>query len=80
MNQLVSTEWLGKNLVSAMRVLDINTILLGGGVSKTFKYMEGPMMEEINRYLGDYYTEGLIIQQASLKNEAGIIGAASLNF
>lgn len=73
-------KWLGRNLVSAMRVLDINTILLGGGVSKTFKYMEGPMMEEINKYLGPYYTENLIIQKASLKNEAGIIGAASLNF
>ncbi len=73
-------KWLGKNLVSAMRVLDINTILLGGGVSKTFKYMEGPMMEEINKYLGDYYTKDLVIQKASLKNEAGIIGAASLNF
>ncbi len=73
-------KWLGKNLVSSMRVLDINTILLGGGVSKTFKYMEGPMMEEINAYLGEYYTKDLVIQKASLKNEAGIIGAASLNF
>ncbi len=73
-------KWLGKNLVSSMRVLDINTILLGGGVSKTFKYMEGPMMQEINAYLGEYYTKDLVIQKASLKNEAGIIGAASLNF
>jgi glucokinase len=73
-------KWLGRNLVSSMRVLDINTILLGGGVSKTFKYMEGPMMEEINTYLGEYYTRELVIQKASLKNEAGIIGAASLNF
>lgn len=73
-------KWLGKNLVSAMRVLDINTILLGGGVSKTFKYMEGPMMKEIHAFLGPYYTEDLVIQKASLKNEAGIIGAATLNF
>ena len=73
-------KWLGKNLVSSMRVLDINTILLGGGVSKTFKYMEEPMMKEINKFLGDYYTKDLVIMKASLKNEAGIIGAASLNF
>ncbi|MBI35097.1 MAG: glucokinase [Flavobacteriales bacterium] len=73
-------KWLGKNLVSSMRVLDINTILLGGGVSKTFKYMEGSMMNEINSYLGDYYTKELVVKKASLKNEAGIIGAASLNF
>lgn len=73
-------KWLGKNLVSAMRVLDINTILLGGGVSKTFKYMEKNMMKEITQFLGPYYTDKLVIQKASLKNEAGIIGAASLNF
>jgi glucokinase len=73
-------KWLGRNLVSSMRVLDINTILLGGGVSKTFKYMEDSMMQEINSYLGDYYTKNLVIKKASLKNEAGIIGAASLNF
>tara|TARA_B100001094_G_C18184788_1_gene803089 strand:+ start:2812 stop:3729 length:918 start_codon:yes stop_codon:yes gene_type:complete len=73
-------KWLGKNLVSAIRVLDISTILLGGGVSKTLKYMEVPMMEEINKYLDAYYTSDLVIQKASLKNEAGIIGAASLNF
>jgi glucokinase len=73
-------KWLGRNLVSSMRVLDINTILLGGGVSKTFKFMEEPMMAEINSYLGEYYTKNLVIQKASLKNEAGIIGAASLNF
>jgi glucokinase len=73
-------KWLGKNLVSAIRVLDIHTILLGGGVSKTFKHMEEPMMEEIHEYLDEYYTGDLVIQKASLKNEAGIIGAASLNF
>ena len=73
-------KWLGRNIVSSMRVLDINTILLGGGISKTFKYMEGRMMHEINTYLGEYYTKDLVIQKASLKNEAGIIGAASLNF
>ncbi len=73
-------KWLGKNLVSSIRVLDIHTILLGGGVSKAFKYMEEPMMNEIKTYLDDYYTNDLVIQKASLKNEAGIIGAATLNF
>lgn len=73
-------KWLGRNLVSSMRVLDINTILLGGGVSKTFKYMEKTMMKEITSFLGPYYTDKLVIQKASLKNEAGIIGAATLNF
>ena len=73
-------KWLGRNIVSCLRVLDIHCILLGGGVSKTFKYMEEPMHEVIREHLGPYYTDDLEIKQASLANEAGIIGAAALNF
>jgi len=73
-------KWLGRNIVSSMRVLDIRTILLGGGVSKTFNYMKEPMYEVINEHLGEYYTDDLIIEKASLGNDAGIIGAAALNF
>lgn len=73
-------KWLGRNIVSSMRVLDINTILLGGGVSKTFKYMKKPMLEVIHSHLGEYYTKEMVIQKASLGNDAGIIGAAALNF
>jgi len=73
-------KWLGRNIVSSMRVLDIRTILLGGGVSKTFKYMKAPMYDVINKHLGEYYTDDLVIEKASLGNDAGIIGAAALNF
>ena len=73
-------KWLGRCLVSSMRVLDIHTILLGGGVAKTFKYIQEPMYEAIHEHLGEYYTGDLVIMQASLANEAGIIGAAALNF
>lgn len=73
-------KWLGRNIVSSLRVLDVRTILLGGGVSKTFKYMKAPMYDVINEHLGEYYTEDLVIEKASLGNDAGIIGAAALNF
>mgnify|MGYP006120217171 FL=1 len=73
-------KWLGRNIVSSMRVLDIRTILLGGGVSKTFSYIKEPMYEVINEHLDEYYTDDLIIEKASLGNDAGIIGAAALNF
>lgn len=73
-------KWLGRNIVSCLRVLDIHCILLGGGVSKTFKHMEGPMYDVIKSHLGPYYTDDLQVKQASLANEAGIIGAAALNF
>jgi glucokinase len=73
-------KWLGRNIVSSLRVLDVRTVLLGGGVSKTFKYMKDPMYKVINQHLGNYYTEDLEIKKASLGNDAGIIGAAALNF
>lgn len=73
-------KWLGRNIVSSIRVLDVHTILLGGGVSKTFKYMKKPMFEVIHQHLGDYYTHDMEIKKASLGNDAGIIGAAALNF
>lgn len=73
-------KWLGRNIVSCLRVLDIHCILLGGGVAKVFSTMEGPMMDVITDHLGEYYTDDLQIKQASLANEAGIIGAAALNF
>lgn len=73
-------KWLGRNIVSSLRVLDVRTVLLGGGVSKTFKYMKTPMYKVINEHLGDYYTKDLEIKKASLGNDAGIIGAAALNF
>ena len=38
------------------------------------------MYEAIHEHLGEYYTDDLVIMQASLANEAGIIGAAALNF
>lgn len=73
-------KWLGRNIVSSLRVLDVRTVLLGGGVSKTFKYMKDPMYKVINEHLGDYYTDDLEIKKASLGNDAGIVGAAALNF
>ena len=73
-------KWLGRNIVSSLRVLDVRTVLLGGGVAKTFKYIKSPMHSVINEHLGDYYTKNLEIKKASLGNDAGIIGAAALNF
>lgn len=71
---------LGECLVSSIRILDIKTVVIGGGVSDTFPIIEGPMMKTIHQYLPDYYTDPLKITKATLANEAGIIGAASLCF
>ncbi|OHX65674.1 ROK family protein [Flammeovirga pacifica] len=68
----------GELIVSLVRVLDIKTILIGGGVSETFDYLKGNMYSVINEFLPNYYTDKLDIKLATLGNNAGIIGAASL--
>ena len=71
---------LGEGLVSAIRILDIKTIIVGGGVSKTFELIIDPMKEALDKFLTPYYLKELDIRMATLGNEAGIIGAASLCF
>lgn len=70
---------MGQCIVSSLRVLDVEKIIIGGGVADVFNLMEKKMWQEINKYLGEYYTDKLTVEVAELENEAGIIGAASLN-
>lgn len=71
-------KYVGELIVSTVRILDIKTILIGGGVSETFEYLKGSMHEVINAFLPEYYTKDLNIRLATLGNNAGIQGAASL--
>jgi len=71
---------LGEALVSTVRLLDIKTIIVGGGISQSFDYVIKPMNKVLMKNLTPYYTSQLEIKKATLANEAGIIGAASLCF
>lgn len=71
---------LGECIVAGVRILDTKTILIGGGVAETLGYLENSMNKVIKKHLSEYYTKDMVIRPASLKNEAGIIGAASLCF
>lgn len=73
-------KYLGECLVSLIRVLDIGTVLIGGGVAKAFPLMEKNMHHTLKKYLPDYYLDTLHIRPATLGNTAGIVGAASLCF
>lgn len=71
-------QYLGQCIVSGVRILDLHSIIIGGGVSETFPILEKSMMAIINDKLGPYYTSDLKIHKATLGNDAGILGAASL--
>ncbi|NMM50106.1 ROK family protein [Marinigracilibium pacificum] len=69
---------LGKALVTSLRLFDINDIYVGGGLATGLKLIKPEIMNVLNKYLPEYYTEDLKIKKASLGNDAGILGAASL--
>lgn len=73
-------EILGEALVTSMRILDIREVIVGGGLSSSFNLIIGPLTEVLQNYLTPYYTSKIHIRRASLANNAGIIGAASLCF
>jgi glucokinase len=73
-------EILGEGLVATIRLLDIKTILIGGGVAKSFDLIYDSLLETLQSNLSPYYTKDLSIKRAELGNNAGIIGAASLCF
>lgn len=73
-------ELLGDGLVSMIRILDITTILIGGGLSASYEFILPAISRQLNYWLTPYYTETLDIRRATLANDAGLLGAASLCF
>lgn len=70
---------IGETLVNVMRVLDLDTFILGGGVAGALEFLEPAARKKIIKELGTgYYTDDLTIKKAQLENEAGILGAAAL--
>jgi glucokinase len=73
-------EILGIGLIAAVRILDIKNIVIGGGVSEVFDFIEPEITKAFQAHLTPYYNNSINVKLASLGNEAGIIGAASLCF
>ena len=73
-------EMLGEGLASLIKVLDIKHILIGGGLSASFDYILPAVEKTLDYWLNDYYKNGLAIRRATLGNDAGLLGAASLCF
>ena len=71
---------LGDGLVSMIRILDITTILIGGGLSASYDFILPAVNAQLNYWLTPYYIQTLDIRKATLGNDAGLLGAASLCF
>lgn len=73
-------EILGEGLVSFIRIMDIKTIIIGGGLSAAYQFIEPGIKKQLQYYLTPYYLKAIDIRLASLGNDAGLLGAASLCF
>lgn len=71
---------LGDGLVSMIRILDITTVLIGGGLSASYEFIIPAIHRQLNYWLTPYYVKTLDIRRATLANDAGLLGAASLCF
>ena len=73
-------EILGEGLAALIKVLDIKQVLIGGGLSASFDYIMPAVNRTLDYWLNPYYKNGLSIKRATLGNDAGLLGAASLCF
>ncbi|QJD77849.1 ROK family protein [Spirosoma rhododendri] len=73
-------EMLGEGLAALIKILDIKYVLIGGGLSASFDYILPAVNRTLDHWLNPYYKNGLAIKRATLGNDAGLLGAASLCF
>ena len=72
--------YLGMSIAQALNILDLDLVLIGGGLCKDFDMM----IEHINRGVRNYGLRMMVnnveIKPASLGNDAGVLGCAALFF
>lgn len=73
-------EILGEGLIALIRIMDIKTIVVGGGLSASFEFIKPGVTKILTAYLPPYYNDAMDFRLASLGNDAGILGAAALCF
>ena len=71
---------LGYALASAVHVLDIATIIIGGGVAGFGKLLLDSVESSLKERVMKSFLDRIIVKPAKMKNEAGIKGASALVF
>ncbi|HFD04565.1 MAG TPA: ROK family protein [Firmicutes bacterium] len=69
---------LGKAIGAILLVIDINTIILAGGLSRFFPYIKNAVMRGIKEYCYSSDYANITIKKSELLENAGILGAAYL--
>ncbi len=77
-------KWAGQKLGCVLggvvNLLDIRTIVIGGGISNAGDLLLEPARDIIKSYIKPGMRDSVVVIQETLGNEAGMLGAASLVF
>lgn len=69
-------ERLGTACARAITLLDLEAIVLGGGVASAFPYLRPSLIETMRMLVTRFDSRGISVRQAALGSLAGAIGAA----
>jgi len=69
-------EALGAGIASIANALDIETVLIGGGLAGAWSYFSPSLKKSVKNYLYQHTAQRLQIQRAKLGNNAGVLGCA----
>jgi glucokinase len=71
---------LGMGIASAANLLDLDRVVIGGGVAQSGDLLFNPLKEELRRRATLAFSRDVEVRRAALGQEAGVIGAAALVF
>ncbi|GAA2026552.1 ROK family protein [Catenulispora yoronensis] len=74
----LSAKALAAAIAGTAALVDIETAVIGGGVSKAGDLLFGPLREHLKEYARLSFTRDVTVQTAALGGDAGLIGAAAL--
>ncbi|MBW5378608.1 ROK family protein [Brachyspira pilosicoli] len=72
--------YLGMSIAQALNMLDLDLVLIGGGLCKDFDMMIEHIKRGVNNYGLRMMVRNLEIKPASLGNDAGVLGCAAMFF
>lgn len=70
--------WLGIAVASLANTLNLEAVVVGGGVAPSFELLEPALVSEVKRRCFPAIARSLDIVQAELGDDAGLLGAAAL--
>jgi glucokinase len=69
---------IGLGVASAVTLLDLQRVVIGGGVANAFDLLAGPLSESYARYAGLGFAHGPRVMRAELGEDVGVLGAAAV--